>query len=68
MKFIFLLFLFQSSLVFAEKVVSEIDLSLLGKIDEESLKKAEPSKPMKEQQHSIPEKFKIQHELQGFDG
>lgn len=59
MKFIFLLFLFQSSLVFAEKAVPQKDLSLLGKIDGESLKKDEPSKTMIDQQHSMPEKSKF---------
>ena len=44
MKFIVLILLLQSSLVFAEKKAAEKDLSLLGKIDEESMKKAEPTK------------------------
>jgi hypothetical protein len=46
MKFLVVLLILQSSLVYAEKKVVEKDLSLLGKIDEESFKKTEPSKPI----------------------
>lgn len=44
MKFFILLLLLQSTLVFAEKKVTAKDMSLLGKIDEESMKKTEPTK------------------------
>lgn len=46
MKFLAVLLILQSSLVFAEKKLVQKDLSLLGKIDEESFKKVEPSKPV----------------------
>jgi len=51
--------LLQTSRVFAETKVTEKKLSLLGKIDEESFKKAEPSKTVTEQQHLMPENSKF---------
>ena len=46
MKFFLVLLLLQSSMAFAEKKIDEKDLSMLGKIDEENVKKMEATKPM----------------------
>ena len=46
MKFFLILLLLHSSMVFAEKKIDEKNLSLLGKIDEENVKKVEEIKPI----------------------
>jgi FKBP-type peptidyl-prolyl cis-trans isomerase len=46
MKYLVFLILLQSSLAFAQKKITEKDLSLLGKIDTENLKKNEDAKPL----------------------
>lgn len=46
MKYFLVLFLLQSSLVFAEKKVSDKNLSILGKIDEKNFNQTEPKNPI----------------------